>query len=97
MNTNGTSDRDRLVRALDEVWTAESSDVKRWGLAFHRDKIAPMYGGWVVPVATGVQGGNAYDLVRSIGHLQELVEQRSSLSISLMLDPFASSNGSNNH
>lgn len=96
MNSNSTSDRDRLVRALDEVWSTESQDVSKWRLAFLREKIAPMYGGWVVPVASGVQGGNAYDLVRAIGHLQELVEQRSALSISLILDPFLGNGTSKN-
>ena len=97
MNTQHTVERGRLMQALGDVWASESMDVGKWRLVYAPDGIQPMYGGWVVPVSAGVHGGNAYELVRAISHLQELAEVRSSLSISLMLDPFSNGNGISNH
>lgn len=93
-----TSDRERLIKALDEVWRERRGDVERFGLTIETAHVAPMYGGWVVPVASGAAGGTGYDLARTLTSLQELAEQRTALSISLYLDPFPPSpNGNGKH
>jgi hypothetical protein len=93
MNVNNETDRLRLIKALEEVWIERRDEVEQFGLAIEKDHVAPMYGGWVVPVASGIQGGSAYELVRTLTNLQEITEAKTSLSVSLMLDPFATTNG----
>ena len=87
--TNETADRDSLVKALESTWHERAVDVQRFGLKYDTTAIHPVATGWVVPVASGVGTGSAYELVKMISSLQELAEQKSHLSISLFLDPFA--------
>ena len=97
MNSNA-DDKQRILKALDELWLERRNDVERFGLTVEKTHIAPMYGGWVVPVASGSAGGTGYELARTLTSLQELAEQRTSLSISLYLDPFPPSpNGNGKH
>lgn len=75
-----------LLQALESIWAREDS-VERFGLELLRERIRPMYGGWIVPVATGITGENANDLVRALRRIEDETEDRTHLSVSITLDP----------
>lgn len=63
-------------------------DVERFGIEADPSAITRVADGWVIPVGTGVETGSAYELARILDRLQEQIESRSQLSVSLFLDPF---------
>lgn len=92
MTPETKSERDRLLKALQDVWRIDEG-VRRFNLAFEPDRIEQRYGGWIVPVASGVPTGSAYDLARALDHLREVMEQQTSLSVSVFLKPLANGTG----
>ena len=87
------AERTSLLNVLDRIWSIDP-DVRRFGLSLLADRIAPMYGAWIVPVVSDVEGGSAYDLSRVLNRIEEQAESLSRLSITLMLDPgFPAVNG----
>lgn len=78
-----------LTDAIHHAWKAEAAGVNQFGLEPLVGRIKPEYGGWSVPVASGVPTGNAYELTRLLERLQEIAENKSHLSITFFLDPFA--------
>lgn len=89
------NDRERVLRALDEAWRDEAG-AKVFGLRYLPDRIHEAYGAWVVPVASGVGGGSAFELLRVINRLEDFAASRSQLDVSLFLDPFAPLDGTKN-
>ncbi len=81
------ADRDKLLTALDAIWRRENEGVRQFGLTYDPSGVRPAYGGWIVPVASGVEGGSAYDLTRLLDRLSELTEAQTSLSVNVLLDP----------
>ncbi len=88
-HTRTDSDRIVLVNALRLTRGVRADEVNRFGLQIDEAGIRPVNTGWVVPVASGVATGSAFELARTLTSLQDLAEQKSHLSISLFLDPFA--------
>ena len=88
--TIDTQQREVLLRTLAEVWPGDEG-VKRFGLRYVPEEIEQRYGAWLVPVVPDAPAGSAYQLARDLEHLMEQIENRSSLRVTLFLDPFAGS------
>lgn len=78
-----------LWTAIDEAWHENAPDVDRFGLIALRAGIQHEHAGWTVPVVAQAPNGSAYELVRVLNLLQESIETKSKLWITLYLDPFA--------
>lgn len=83
--------------AVDEAWRERATEVQEFGLVALRDQIEHAATGWTVPVITKVQTGSAYRLIQILNLLQESIENKTNLWITLYLDPFADTtkNGDN--
>jgi hypothetical protein len=79
-------DRSRLVEALSALWHSEPA-VQKHHLQFDAARIKHLHGGWVVPVTTPDENGEAWELVKAISSLEESAERKTQLSVTLMLDP----------
>ena len=78
--------RQTLLKALKESWE-ETTGVRQFNLAYVPDKIRCYEHGWSVPIALGPAAGPSRALNNTLDELQDRVEERSHLVVSLFLDP----------
>ncbi len=85
--TTEMQERERILKALETAWKEEQG-VHKFGLQYQPDRIThDRYGTWVVPVASGIPTGSAYELGRVLEHLQEITETHSQLDVNVFLTP----------
>ena len=85
--THANGDRQRLESALHDAWQQFAGKVKEFDLHYAADGIDQRPYGWVVPVASGVTSGSAYELTQLLSQLGEAVETRSRMDVTLYFNP----------
>lgn len=74
------------LSALKEVWSQNVDLVNRFQLKYRADGMNVIGRSWYVPLTVGIPEPDAYELARAIDALQEQVERRSGMDVSLVLD-----------
>jgi hypothetical protein len=75
-----------IEKAVRQVM-AENAGSDRFGLVPVFERAIEVAGGISVPMASGTSGGSAYDLLRVINQLEEDLETKHRMDITLFLDP----------
>jgi hypothetical protein len=85
MSTNGTAERQRLLDTLHDVWKNDPR-VRLFALSFDPGAISHEFGAWQVPVLPNAPTGTARDLIQAVGDIEDAVERRAQLPVTLLID-----------
>jgi hypothetical protein len=85
--SNDSAQREQIIKAFDRALVDHDSQARPFNLRLVPDRVVPMYGGWVVPVASGAPHGSTRELVRTLDLLAEQIEKETTFDVSVVLDP----------
>lgn len=78
--------KDTVLKAFSEALAECADPVKRLGISLGPTGASEQFGGWIIPVVTGPDG-TARELVDLLDHLSEIVERKTGLDSTVLLDP----------